>query len=606
MKSKLLLAITAGFLFCSTQQKAQVSNYSFTQTLSTYGSANTGSLVGLAIQDDDVATVSLPFSFTYDGTAYSSINVCSNGYFSFNTLTGDEYFAIQTSTTSNVISPFGNDLYKGMFINVDMTAGSATLTNVSSTAGLAVGTIFEDFFGDFSSNPTIVSITGNTIVLNQPALFTNTAYPMVSTHGTIKQSVSGISPNRICEFEFANFSRYFEPDEILNFKLRLYETSNKIEALYGPMTVAPDYIPSEVGLKGASNTDYNSRLVNASVNTWSNSSASTSITDFCDFDNTIFPASGQSYMWTPVSCTVPVLAVSATNSVACAGVSVVLTATGATTYSWSNGPATAQQTVTPSATTVYTLTGANTTCTSSITYTQVVAATPTLTIASSSSVSCAGQSATLTANGATSYSWNAIASASQNIVSPTVTTTYSLTGSNGTCTANTSFTQTVVAYPVLTVAITPTVICVGNSATVTVSGATTYSFNNVAGTSSTVITPSATATYTIAGANGACATTKTLTQTVLTDCATGIKEASLESVGISAYPNPFGSALNIKNASENELNVSISDALGKVIYSAKLKGQSVETISGESLNSGLYFISVQGTNGSITKKLIKQ
>lgn len=610
MKSKLLLAITAGFLFCSIQQKAQVSNYSFTQTLSTYGAPNTGTLVGVPIQLDEITQVNLPFSFTYNGVAHSTVMVGSNGHLSFDpTLAGYWWYDAlydSNNSSSEIIAPFSSQSFNGRVILGDMTSGSATLTNVTSTTGITVGTVFYDYLGDFSSNPTVVSVSGSTIVLSQAASSTMSGYPFFPIVGTLKQSVSGTTPNRICEFEYANYSRLYSLEETLNFKFRLYETSNKIEAVYGSMTLDINNTDQfAVGLKGTSSTDFNIRSVLSGVNTWSNSVAGTSIFDVCDLDNTTIPISGQSYMWGPVTCTVPVLGVTATNTVACAGASVVLTATGATTYSWSNGPSTSQQTVTPAATTVYTLTGANTTCTSSITYTQVVAITPTLTIASNNTVSCAGQSITLTANGATSYSWNATAATSVNVVSPTVTTTYSLTGSNGTCTATKNFTQTVVAYPVLTVASTPTLLCPGASATITASGATTYSFNNVAGTSSMVITPSQTTTYTITGANGACATTQTLSQFVVTDCATGIKEASLESVGISAYPNPFGSALNIKNVSENELTITISDALGKVIFNSKVKGQSVETISADSLTSGLYFISVQGANGSITKKLIK-
>jgi len=141
MKSKLLLALTAGFFFCSTQQKAQVSNYSFTQTLSTYGAVNNGSALGAPFQDDDVTSASLPFNFVYNGTTYNSVNVCSNGHLSFSSLSGADYGAISTSSTQNVVSAFGVDLLMGVLISADLTTGSNTLTNCSSVAGYSVGDV---------------------------------------------------------------------------------------------------------------------------------------------------------------------------------------------------------------------------------------------------------------------------------------------------------------------------------------------------------------------------------------------------------------------------------------------------------------------------------
>jgi hypothetical protein len=104
--------------------------------------------------------------------------------------------------------------------------------------------------------------------------------------------VSGTAPNRICEIEYRNFSR-FNIDEVMNFKIKLYETTNKIEFVYGAMISAPfGGDPGEIGLKGLSQMDFNSRTV-TSPNVWSTSNAASSITDYCDFDSGLAPASGQ-------------------------------------------------------------------------------------------------------------------------------------------------------------------------------------------------------------------------------------------------------------------------------------------------------------------------
>ena len=72
-------------------------------------------------------------------------------------------------------------------------------------------------------------------------------------------------------------------------------------------------------------------------------------------------------------------------------------------------------------------------------------ANPTVTaISSNTTYICVGQSATLTANGVNTYTWNTSATTSVIAVSPTVTTSYTVTGSdlNG-CTASAVISQSV-------------------------------------------------------------------------------------------------------------------------------------------------------------------
>ena len=53
---------------------------------------------------------------------------------------------------------------------------------------------------------------------------------------------------------------------------------------------------------------------------------------------------------------------------------------------------------------------------------------PAINISSSNTLTCKGQAATLTANGGTNYQWNTSASGPSIVVSPTITTNYSVTG----------------------------------------------------------------------------------------------------------------------------------------------------------------------------------
>ncbi len=98
-----------------------------------------------------------------------------------------------------------------------------------------------------------------------------------------------------------------------------------------------------------------------------------------------------------------VLANASSNTTCSASAPVILTGSGATTYTWMPGSAnTNTLSVTPSTTTIYTLTGTTNGCTNSAQVTLTVNPTPTVSINSNAPVVCAGQGATLSGAGATS------------------------------------------------------------------------------------------------------------------------------------------------------------------------------------------------------------
>ena len=98
---------------------------------------------------------------------------------------------------------------------------------------------------------------------------------------------------------------------------------------------------------------------------------------------------------------------------------------------------------------------------------------------------CQGQSTTLTASGATTYSWNnGLGAGNPKIVSPTTTTTYTVTGTTAGCVTTDQVTVTVLPPPTVTVS-PNTAICAGASTTLTASGATTYTWAPTTGLSPT-------------------------------------------------------------------------------------------------------------------------
>lgn len=201
------------------------------------------------------------------------------------------------------------------------------------------------------------------------------------------------------------------------------------------------------------------------------------------------------------------------NSPVCFGSVATLTASGATSYTWLPGPLTGPSvTVSPASSTNYTLIGANGTCTASTIVPVVILPAPTVTSSASPTIICQGSTATLTAGGALTYTWQPVNLSGASVtVAPLVTTIYTVTGTNVLgCTA-TSMVQLVVNNPTITVSPLSSTLCAGQSATLSASGATSYTWNpGGATTSSIVVTPSVNTIYTLTSVNAPCVSTNTI------------------------------------------------------------------------------------------------
>jgi hypothetical protein len=131
---------------------------------------------------------------------------------------------------------------------------------------------------------------------------------------------------------------------------------------------------------------------------------------------------------------VPVVSTTASSTSICQGSTVTISATGANGYLWQPGSISGPNiTVSPSATTTYTVIGQSTTtfCTNTTTRTITVNPLPTTSATATPSAICLGGSTTLQASGAATYIWQPGNQSGANItVSPSTTTTYTVTGTN--------------------------------------------------------------------------------------------------------------------------------------------------------------------------------
>jgi len=200
----------------------------------------------------------------------------------------------------------------------------------------------------------------------------------------------------------------------------------------------------------------------------------------------------------------------------CQGGSVTLTASSANAYQWSNGATTQSIIVTSSGSYAVTVTRSNGCVAASVAPIVVtVNSTPTVTITPSSQIVCAGNPATLTAiaSGGT-YLWSNGATTESNTVSPTTTTTYSVTATLLGCSSVPASGQVTVNPNPTPPTITPsgpTTFCEGGSVMLMASAANSYLWSTGATTQSIPVTSIGSYAVTVTGTNGCTAAVATPT-----------------------------------------------------------------------------------------------
>lgn len=208
----------------------------------------------------------------------------------------------------------------------------------------------------------------------------------------------------------------------------------------------------------------------------------------------------------------PGILISSTADTICIGDLVTLTATGATTYSWTGGVINGTP-FAPPATATYTVTGTDVNgCVGTNSYTIVVLPAPIISVTPSQPVICQGDTVFFTANGASSYSWSpATGLSNSNIANPysvpSSSISYTVIGANGSCTDLAVVNVTVRPQPSVTSVASKNPICLGEAVSLSATGASTYSWTN--GVQNGIsFNPTTTTTYSVTGtdANGCTAT----------------------------------------------------------------------------------------------------
>jgi gliding motility-associated-like protein len=249
----------------------------------------------------------------------------------------------------------------------------------------------------------------------------------------------------------------------------------------------------------------------------------------------------------------PTVIISPSPSTVCLNSTTTLTANGASNFTWSpnialsstNTPVTFAN---PTVTTTYSVIGATGACTNLASVQVSVVSLPTVTVAQPSQTICLNKIATITANGATSYTWNpGNFSGSSVTVSPLSNTIYTVIGTVGSCTGFATATINTLVNPTITANASTVNICSGKSVTLTSSGASTYTWNpgNLIGTTVTA-SPIATTVFSVTGTNSlGCTDAAAITVSVVSNPTVSIlnlpgiicsgDQGSLEGSGANTY-----------------------------------------------------------------------
>ena len=305
----------------------------------------------------------------------------------------------------------------------------------------------------------------------------------------------------------------------------------------------------------------------------------------------------------------------------CSGDSVRLNATGGTSYNWSpstglNNPNIANPVANPATTTTYmvNVTDVN----GCVNEDSVIVNVTTVLIANAGTdVSvCEGDTIGLNASGGSTYFWSPATGLScvncpDPMANPSITTTYEVTVSSGSCTPASDMVEVTVNSPNADAGL-DVIICSGSSTTLNATGGITYSWSPSTGLNDPNIpnpeaSPTNTTDYvvTITDVYG-CEATATVTVTV--DICGDISPIS-RNIAVLVFPNPINGTLNIQidKAEMKKLSFRIMNIQGQGIYSDKIDkvpDKYSKQLDVSSFAKGVYYLEIIADEDYSIRKLI--
>lgn len=256
-------AMVLFFMFiCASGIAQSMGNYTFSQSVGTYAEITGGTVLGNETSDEqkfvDPAAplggttntgVGLPmgFNFYYAGQEFDRLAVCTNGWISLGQ--SWETTAVNIGSSSNT-APLGS------------TYGINPPWQVSRVAVLAMDL-------------------------------------QAQAGSTIRLETIGTAPYRVCVVQWKGYRKKNAAGENLNFQIRLEETTNKVVLSYGLMTVNATSGSPQVGMRAEPATAATNYANRTTTTDWSATTAGTAANSTCTLSNTVYPANGTTFTWSP-------------------------------------------------------------------------------------------------------------------------------------------------------------------------------------------------------------------------------------------------------------------------------------------------------------------
>ncbi|MCC6372519.1 MAG: T9SS type A sorting domain-containing protein [Bacteroidia bacterium] len=256
---------------------------------------------------------------------------------------------------------------------------------------------------------------------------------------------------------------------------------------------------------------------------------------------------------------------------------------------------------------------------------------PTVSVSASTTQVCSGKSATLSAQGAASYTWltsssSTIITTNTYAITPPLSNTYTVVGTSSLgCSANVTVAVAVLPLPTITATASKTIMCKGDCSTITASGANAYTWSTGESGSSIVYSPTLISTFvvTVTGTSslGCLGNTYSLTIKVMA-CFSGSPEARLlgppcviiGGVGeqnslaqLSIMPNPGNGTYSLSNLPEAELiSLQVFDELGRELFHKQGTAQELNVIHLNYLSNGMYLLRIRINMQTRQLRLLKE
>ena len=260
-KITLLIMLFVGTFFAN----AQVVAYGFSQSSGTYTEITGGTALGSETVDDqrfldpagpaggtNLTGVGLPigFNFVFNGAVYDRFGINANGWICLG----------QSALGANAVNMNSSSYY---------TSLSSTVTTVSDDLVARISVLGRDLQAQVGS--------------------------------TLRFEVSGTAPNQVLTIQWKNYRKYAGTGDSYNFQIKLYETTNNVQLVYGAF-VNNTTTTFQVGLRGATAAIASNYAARASTTSWASTTGALTAAGDVTMTNTIIPANGLTFTWAPPAC----------------------------------------------------------------------------------------------------------------------------------------------------------------------------------------------------------------------------------------------------------------------------------------------------------------